>query len=240
MSDKKILFNIADGLGLIRLNRPEAANAYTQLMLHDLEVVLKDFAADPKVALVAITGSDDKYFCAGADLKEMAQRKPEEAADLLSARLFDDIAVYPKPVIAAINGPAIGGGLELALACDLRISTPGATFALPEVSLGILPAAGGIRRLPPLIGAGRAKEMILFARKIDAQTALDWGLVNELVKPGKLTERLADYAQVVGSLKPETLKAAKEGIGISDANKSRQYVAQAQARLYQLKRNQDR
>jgi enoyl-CoA hydratase/carnithine racemase len=166
-------------VALIRLARPEKANAYTQPMLARLSELLTGLAADESVRALVLIGSD-RHFCAGADRSELDARRGQDALDLLSRRTFDQLARMPQPVIAAIEGAAVAGGFELALACDFRICTPDARFALPETKLGLIPAAGGMRRLVQQIGAARTKELVLLGRELDAATAQAWGIVNAI------------------------------------------------------------
>jgi enoyl-CoA hydratase len=167
----------SDSVALIKFDRPARANAYTQAMLIELIRILGELAKDRRVRSIVFAGVG-KHFCAGADRHELQQRRGEDALDLASRGAFDLLARMPQPVIAAIEGAACGGGFELALACDYRISTAGARFALPETKLGLIPAAGGIRRLGQLVGLARTKEIVLFGRELDATTALAWGVVN--------------------------------------------------------------
>lgn len=165
-------------IAMIRLNRPSRANAYNSEMLNLIESAVRTNLATGKIHALIITGSGERAFCAGADRDELRTRRAEDGLDLRSREIFEYLAALPIPTVAAINGAAIGGGLELALACDIRVCAPTAKFSFPELSFGLSPAAGGMDRLPPAIGKSRAKEMILFGREIDAPTALDWGLVS--------------------------------------------------------------
>lgn len=187
----------------ILLNRPDKANAYTAEMLTALGQAIAA-CRDPVLILGAV-GSG--AFCAGADLKAMGQAQPEDALDLQSQRVFDQLAHFPGVSIAAIQGAAVAGGLELSLACDLRIAGPLAIFRLPETGLGLIPAAGGCSRLPGIIGLGRAKEMVLLGTTLSAVNALDWGLVNAVhADPMALAEQ---WAGQVGERDPLALRLAK-------------------------------
>ena len=181
---------------LLTLDRPQKANAYTSIMLEQFSECMNEAMADETVRAGVITGAGERCFCAGADLNELAGKGCADGLDLASSRLFDAWATTPWPTIAAIQGAAIAGGLELALACDLRICDPTSRFALPEASLGLLPAAGGLRRLNTVIGEPRAKQMILFGEEISSSTALEWGLVahvseNVIADAINLAERVA-------------------------------------------------
>jgi methylglutaconyl-CoA hydratase len=169
------------------IDRPDRMNALSRATLLAFGKLAREVAANASVRAIVITGSGDKAFCAGADLKERATMTENEVRtqlDLYRSE-FAPIDHCSKPVIAAINGAALGGGLELALACDLRVAAKHAVLALPETSLGIIPAAGGTQRLPRVVGEARAQEMILLGRRLTADEALAWGLVNRIAPPGK-------------------------------------------------------
>ena len=168
------------------VQRPDRMNSLSRDLLLALGQLARDVAKDPSVRVVVLTGSGEKAFCAGADLKErrgMSENDIRAQLDLYRSEL-GALDRCPKPVVAAINGVALGGGLELALVCDLRIAASHAELGLPETSLGIIPGAGGTQRLPRLVGEGRAKEMILLGRRRSAGEALGWGLVNRVTPPG--------------------------------------------------------
>jgi enoyl-CoA hydratase len=169
-----------DGLVFtLTLNRPARSHAYNAEMLEELELQFDQLSKDPPAVLV-LQSQGARSFCAGADLKEMQKASPLSALQLRSQLLFTRLARLPLVSIAAIHGPAVAGGMEMALACDLRVAGPDARFWLPETSLGILPSAGGTTRLARLVGVSRAKEVILGGRQVDAETALSWGLVHRL------------------------------------------------------------
>lgn len=191
------------GATRILLNRPSKANAYTREMLDSLSEAIAA-CSDPVLILGAVgTGA----FCAGADLDAMGSATPEDALELRSQQVFEQLAQFRGVSIAAIGGAAVAGGLELALACDLRIAGPLAIFRLPETGLGLIPAAGGCSRLPGVIGLGRAKEMVLLGTTLSAVNALDWGLVNA-VHADPLALAL-EWAQKVGERDPLALRLAK-------------------------------
>ena len=176
------------------LDRPEKAHAYNRDMLLALDKALS--GPTPKVIVMASTGSG--AFCAGADLNEMKEARPEDARELLSQAVFDRLARLPAVSIAAIQGPAVAGGFELALACDLRVAGPQATFSLPEVSLGLIPSAGGCSRLPELVGRSRAHQIILGGQVLTAEEAQSWGLVasihsDPLQEALNMANRIAAY-----------------------------------------------
>ncbi len=222
---------------LVTLDNPRRANAYTTPMLVQLRSLLADARGDRSLCAAVITGGAG-YFCAGADLDELAARDAEDAFALLSREVFDMLADAPWPTIAAIDGPAVAGGFELALACDLRICSARSVFRLPEVELGLVPAAGGIRRLVGEVGLARAKEVILFGRTLDAATALQWGLVAHVVDDP--LSHAVGLAEAAAKRDPVCLTVAKlllqERAGTSPA---RGNEAIAQALLY-ARRNRSR
>ena len=169
------------------LDRPDRMNALSRATVRELGRLAREAASDGNVRAIVITGSGDRAFCAGADLKERKGMSTEEVRDFLGLyrSAFDAIDRCPKPVVAAINGVAFGGGLEVALACDLRVMSPTATIGLTEVSLAIIPGAGGTQRLPRVVGEARAKELILLARRLEANEALAIGLINRVAAEGQ-------------------------------------------------------
>lgn len=179
MTDE-ILVEERDGLAVVTLNRPQRMNALSRATVEALGRVGRELDANPAVRAVVLTGAGDRAFCAGADLKERQGMSDDEVLAML--RLYRSellwLHTFRAPVIAAINGVALGGGLELALLCDLRVAVESAVLALPETSLAIIPGAGGTQRLPRLIGEARAKELILLGRRVSANEALAMGLVN--------------------------------------------------------------
>lgn len=173
-------------VGILTIDRESRRNALSRQTLFDLGRLGVELVRDPAIRLILVTGAGDKVFCAGADLKERQGMSNEDVRVQVGLyrtelRVLDE---SPKPVVAVLNGSAFGGGLELALVCDLRVATRQAVLALPETTLGIIPGAGGTQRLPRIVGEARAKEMILLGRPIDAETALAWGLVNRIVPAG--------------------------------------------------------
>jgi enoyl-CoA hydratase/carnithine racemase len=186
---------------ILTLSRPERMNALSRDMLLALGRLGRELTADPSVRAIVLTGSGDKAFCAGADLKERRDYTDDDVRTQVGLYRTELAALdlSPKPVVAALNGVAFGGGLELALICDLRVAAPGALIALPETTLGIIPGAGGTQRLPRIVGEARAKEMILLGRRLTAAEALSWGLVNRVSPEGVsvLDDTLAFRAPVL-------------------------------------------
>lgn len=197
MSLNTVKYQKGEGIGIITLNRPESMNAINRELISDLDQLFDEIALDDEVSAVIITGSK-KFFAAGADIKAVIGLKtPVEALGFVARAqsLFNKMESLEKPIIAAVGGLALGGGCEMALACDLRIAAENALFGQPEIKIGVIPGAGGTQRLPRLIGLGRAKEMLYTGEPIDAQEAYRIGLVNKVV-PG---DSLLDEAKKVAS-----------------------------------------
>ena len=220
----------------IQLNRPEKANACNEAMLDILAGAIENMATDDQIRVLIISGAGNRSFCAGADLHEIRQRNYADALNLKSAKVFDKIALSPKITIAAINGSAAGGGLELALACDIRIAVEDATFFFPETKLGLIPAAGGTRRLPRIVGIPRAKELILGGRVWNAKDALRWGLVNEVVQCEDLLAQAHKWGEEIAQRDPVALQLAKKSLDtqLQDGLASN-FELVSEALLYQLK-----
>jgi enoyl-CoA hydratase len=222
--------------GVLALNRPRRANAYTEAALNELSARLTALIADDAVRVVVVTGAKPGTFCAGADLDEVRARTVKDALALTSRRVFDEIAACPKPTLAAIDGPAVGGGFELALACDARIATPRARFAFPETALGILPAAGGTWRLPRIAGDSLAREMILFGRELDAASALAAGVVGAIAEPDALWPTIDAWVDRAGRCDAAALALAKRALDLADDNRgAREFTRAAQGLLYALR-----
>jgi methylglutaconyl-CoA hydratase len=214
MSDLIAVERREGGVAWVVLNRPEARNALSRQVCRELGELALSLGEDREVRSVVITGAGDKAFCAGADLKERKGVSADEAGPYLDAisGAANAWAAIPKPTIAAMNGSAFGGGLELALACDFRVAVPGALFALTEVRLGIMPGAGGTQRLPRLVGVARAKEIILLGRRVSAPRALDIGLVHELAEPGDLETATMALCEELSRCAPLSVTMSKRAI----------------------------
>ncbi len=196
MLHENILVSINKQIATITINRPTKLNALNKATIEELNQALTQLESDKNVKVIILTGSGEKAFVAGADIKEFSDFNLSEGSQLAAKGqelLFDYIQNYPKPVIAAVNGFALGGGLELAMACHFRIASDNAKMGLPEVSLGLIPGYGGTQRLPQLVGKGLAMELIMTASMIDATKALQIGLVNH-VKP---LEELLDFTNTL-------------------------------------------
>jgi enoyl-CoA hydratase/carnithine racemase len=197
----------------VTLNRPTALNALNTSLRRDLKQCFTDLQADPDVRLVVITGAG-RAFCAGADIKEWREPSSvvEDRQDRLRLNFWEAMSRCESPIIAAINGYALGGGCELAMCCDMRIASDQAQLGLTEVTLGIIPGGGGTQRLPRLIGWGKALELILTGKRIDAHEALRLGLVEQVVPHDQLKAAVEDLAQTIISRAPLAIKYAKEAI----------------------------
>ncbi len=215
MVEKHALFTLNEnGIATIELNRPNAANSLSVQMLNELQEIIENMKYNQSIRCVIITGAGEKAFCAGADLKERATMNPVEVKKTVSLirKTINDIEEFPKPVISAVNGVALGGGTELSLACDIRIASENALLGLTETSLGIIPGAGGTQRLSRLIGKGRAKELIFTARRISAKEAEKIGLVEYVVENEKLLEKAEEMASLISKNGPIAVTQAKLAI----------------------------
>jgi enoyl-CoA hydratase len=204
-----------EGLVLLTLNRPAVANALNTRMGHDLLAFFETVNAAPAQArCIVLTGAGERAFCAGGDLKERNGMTDAEWQDqhLLFERMIRAVIGCPVPVVAAVNGAAYAGGCELALCCDFIYAAETARFALTEVTLGIMPGAGGTQNLPRAVGERRAKEIILTGRPFSAREAFDWGMVNRLCTPGKVVEEALETARRIADNAPISVRQAKHAI----------------------------
>lgn len=201
-------------IGIITFNRPEALNALNREAFLELNRLLDEVDEDKHIRVIIITGQGEKAFIAGTDIAEMQDMAPDQARDfaLLAKSAIDKIEALGKPVIAAINGFALGGGCEVALACDLRIASQNARLGQPEITLGIIPGSGGTQRLQRLIGISRAKELIFTGEVIDAENALEIGLVNRVVPLASLLEEAEKIATKMAMHGEVALRLAKAAI----------------------------
>lgn len=221
-------------VGYIQVNRPEKANAYNQALLEDFSLIFHQMETDLEVHIVVISGAGNRSFCAGADIHELSDKDYHFALNLKSAKIFATIAASPKVVLCAINGASVGGGFELALSCDLRIASENARFFFPETKRGLIPAAGGTQRLPKLVGIARAKELILGGKTWNAEEALRFGLVSEVVKSEDLMIRAQQWAEEIAQRDPLALQLAKKAID-PDISLGYSLESVTEALLYQLK-----
>lgn len=210
---------ISDGIAQLTLNNPPL-NVVTVDLTHQMSNTLDELAADPQVRVLVLTGAGDRVFCAGSDIKEFAAFIGPDG-HVLERKLIAENSMYskldkfPKPTIAAMNGHALGGGLEMAVCCDLLVAAENIRLSLPEVNLGVIPGSGGTIRTTRRIGEGRTKEMVLLGEPIDAQTALDWGLINRIAPAGKSMETAMKLAERLAALPNLALQCAKQAIDLS-------------------------
>ena len=236
MTYRTIQFETDGALGVLTLNRQERLNAINREMTGELQDLITRLETDADVRVLIVTGAG-RAFCAGADIKERAERMDDMAAARTSAVLspaFRRLERLPQVSVAAVNGVAAGGGLELAMACDLRIASTEARMALPELTLGILPGAGGTQRLPRLIGPARAKEMMLFGKFVDAATAEAWGLVNAVAAPGGLMTEARAWAARLLEMPPLSIASIKNAVNVAldvDLDSGIQYEQRCSAML---------
>jgi enoyl-CoA hydratase/carnithine racemase len=214
MSKEVLLVEHRPPARILTLNRHQARNALNLKLLQALEQAVDQASFSEDLRVLIITGAGDKVFCAGADLKERLTMSEGEVRHFLSSirRLFTKIEGLPLPVLAAINGVALGGGTELALACDLRVAVAGAIMGLAETRLAIIPGAGGTQRLPRLVGVGLAKELIYTGRQLSAREALENGLVNRVVEADNLMDVCLELAEEISEAGPIALAQAKFAI----------------------------
>lgn len=214
MEGRFVICETTDGIAVVTVSRPESLNALNGQVLSELECTLYGIGQDSAVRAVVLTGAGEKAFVAGADIKEMAAMNPHEAHRFAAAgqRLMLFIEQMAKPVIAAVNGYALGGGLELALACDFIYAADNAKLGFPEVTLGIIPGFGGTQNLSRLVGANRARELVLSGRMITAQRALEWGIVNEVCPQAELKERAVATAREIAKNGALAVGYAKDAI----------------------------
>jgi enoyl-CoA hydratase len=212
--DEKIVVHQTEAIATIQLNRPEKLNAVDREMLDILDVEVNRLHQDESVRVVVLEGSGERAFCVGADLNQIATF---DSADIRrwvndGNRILSRLANLPVPVIAAINGYAVGGGLEFALACDLRIASEDSSFGLPEITHGWFPGWGGTHRLLNVIGESKAKEMVLLGERIDARTAQNLGLVNRVVPRENLADEVQQIAESLAQKSPVAVRAAKAAL----------------------------
>lgn len=214
MNDNVLLVEKKDGVATLTLNRPEVMNSFNFAQLHALKEQIEALRFNTDIRVIIITGAGEKAFCAGADLKERITLSPLQVKEFIFTirNLFTSIEFLNKPVIAAVNGIALGGGTELALACDIRIASKNASMGLTETRLAIIPGAGGTQRLPRLVGRGKAKELIFTGRRVGAEEALEIGLVNKICEQDVLLEECKKMAAMICETGPVAIEQAKYAI----------------------------
>ncbi|PDH50052.1 MAG: enoyl-CoA hydratase [Bacteroidetes bacterium MED-G20] len=215
MKRKNILFKVENGIGLIKINRPDQLNALNNETIEELHQQFEEIDHNNNVKVIIIIGEGEKAFVAGADIKEFSNFSKEQGKKLAKngqVKLFNLIENFSKPVIAAINGFALGGGLELAMACHIRVASENAKMGLPEVSLGLIPGYGGTQRLAQLIGKGKALELITTAQMINSNQALEYGLINHLVSQENLIAKCFEISKQIMKNSPNAIAAAIKSI----------------------------
>ncbi len=214
MAYEHIIFEIKSALATITFNRPTAMNALNSALIEELSMALDNIASNENIRVLILTGAGDKSFVAGADINELATFNPLEAK-LFSKKghqTIHKLQMLPIPVIAAVNGFALGGGSEIALACDFIYASKNAKFGLPEITLGIIPGFGGTQRLPRLIGKNLAKELIFTGKMISAEDAMRMGIVNQIHEAESLMEAVQATANIIATRGRASLRAAKQAI----------------------------
>jgi enoyl-CoA hydratase len=213
MSTSVVRIERDGGVAILTIDRPEKRNALSARVREELVAALDSFREDSGVRVIVLTGTGDRAFVAGADIGEFAERTPlEQRAAMTGRRVFDEIAAFPKPVIAMINGYALGGGCELALACDFRIAADSAKLGQPEINLALIPGGGGTQRLPRLVGTGQALRLVLSGELIDAEEARRIGLVELVVPAADLRDRTMEIAMKMAARSPVALRLAKQAV----------------------------
>jgi len=202
-------------VAVLRLNRPEARNALSAEMMDEIAAQLEGWDADPEVRCIVIAGSDE-VFASGADIKAMAERSFAEALHHPAAAFWKRLAAVKTPLIAAVSGWALGGGCELALACDMIVASDTAQFGQPEITLGIIPGGGGTQRLARVLGKQRAMEYVLTGRRFDAEMAREWGLVNLVVGKGRWMNEAIELARTVAERPPIAARLAKQAVIVAE------------------------
>ena len=215
MAYAHIKVEISELIATLTINRPTVRNALNLETVHEVHRALDELAANPEVGVLIITGAGETSFVSGADINDIKQRTLDDGLAAINSSLFAKIEKFPKPVIAAINGFALGGGCELALACDIRVAADTAKFGQPEVGLGIIPGAGATQRLPRTVGMGLAKYLVLTGEAIDAKQALEIGLVTAIMPASQLQTRARELAKKILRQGPLAARLAKLALNAS-------------------------
>jgi methylglutaconyl-CoA hydratase len=215
-----MLVDRTDYVATITLNRPEARNALSRALVAEFRAALAELGADSRLrALIVAATRESNAFCAGADLVERTKLTPEERLEHLHgiSGLAEALAAFPTPTIAAVHGYALAGGCEVAMACDIRVAAEGSVFGLPEVAVGLMPGAGGVARLPKLVGAGRARELLFTGRRIPVEEAARIGLVDHVVPLAELDTAAMELAEAIAANAPLAVRALKRALRASDS-----------------------
>lgn len=229
---ENILLEYDGAIAVLTVNRPKQLNALNKATIQELSEALDELNTNKEVRAVVITGSGEKAFVAGADIKEFAAFSVEEGQRLSAegqGKLFNKVEQMSKPVIAAVNGYALGGGLELAMSAHIRVASDNAVMGLPEVSLGVIPGYGGTQRLPRLIGSGKALELICTAGNLKADEAKDWGLVNHVVSQEELMETAKKIAGRIAKQSPTAISFALQAVREGFAHEAQGLQAEIEA-----------
>lgn len=237
MNYENILLQTEERISIITINRPESLNALNAKTIQEISTALDELNSEATCRAIIITGSGEKSFVAGADIKEFSdfgQEKAEELARNGQNSLFNKIENLSKPVIAAVNGFALGGGLELAMACHIRYASENAKLGLPEVTLGLIPGYGGTQRLPKLVGKGLANEIIFSAKMIPAQKAKEIGLVNEVFPIEELLTKTKELAKTIANNSPMAISKAIQAVNLSYTDKGFETEIKSFGELFEM------
>ena len=232
----QILITKENGIGIVTVNRPESLNAMNKDVVIEFISKIEGLLSEEDIRLIIITGSGEKAFIAGADIKLMQKMNKSEAYEFanLGHKLANTIENSDKPVIAAVNGFALGGGSEIALACHIRVASDNAVFAQPEVKIGLLPGWGGTQRLPRIVGKGLANELIITGRNVTAQEALEIGLVNRVVSKEELINTCVDIAQLIIKNSPNAISESIKLINLSSGTELKKGLSKEAEELSEL------
>ncbi|MEJ2011096.1 MAG: enoyl-CoA hydratase-related protein [Anaerolineales bacterium] len=238
MAYETILAEQRGRVGLVRINRPKALNALNHQVMSEICAALEDFDAREDIGAMVITG-DERAFAAGADIKEMVESSPIEMLERETIELWDRVAAVKKPVIAAVAGWCLGGGNELAMACDMIVSSENAKYGQPEINLGVIPGAGGTQRLTRAVGKAIAMEMVLNNRQLDALEALQLGLVNRVVPEERYLEEALQLAAEIAARAPLALRIGKQMINQAYETSLKEGIADERRSFYLLFSSED-
>jgi enoyl-CoA hydratase len=238
MAYETILAEQRGRVGLVRINRPKALNALNHQVMSEICAALEDFDAREDIGAMVITG-DERAFAAGADIKEMVESSPIEMLERETIELWDRVGAVKKPVIAAVAGWCLGGGNELAMACDMIVSSENAKYGQPEINLGVIPGAGGTQRLTRAVGKAIAMEMVLNNRQLDALEALQLGLVNRVVPEERYLEEALQLAAEIAARAPLALRIGKQMINQAYETSLKEGIADERRSFYLLFSSED-